>query len=30
VIVRRDEHVGLENWVRELDRRMNALERKAA
>ncbi len=30
VIVRRDEHVGLENWVRELDRRLGNLERRAA
>lgn len=30
VIVRRDEHVGLENWVRELDRRMDVLERRVA
>jgi peptidoglycan hydrolase CwlO-like protein len=26
VIVRRDEHIGLERWVRELDRKVLALE----
>ncbi len=34
VIVRRDEHEGLESWVREwareVDRRLEALERRAA
>ncbi len=30
VIVRRDEHVGLEHWVRELDRKIDSLERRLA
>jgi septal ring factor EnvC (AmiA/AmiB activator) len=30
VIVRRDEHVGLERWVRELDRKVETLERRLA
>ena len=30
VIVRRDEHVGLERWVRELDSRLGSLERRLA
>ncbi|MFN6962062.1 MAG: hypothetical protein ACK4N6_07445, partial [Rhodocyclaceae bacterium] len=30
VIVRRDEHVGLERWVRELDRKVLDLEHRLA
>lgn len=30
VIVRRDEHVGLERWVREIDQRLRTLEQRSA